>query len=126
MLPSKAGCSSISLHPSQQPFSAAASEPGATLQHPIGSSSSSSSRPKRTALLLVSDQRSRLQLHLRSYAVQLATLWHYAAAQNYGLEVYTHDEPLPENVTGHFVKIKGVQHMFELGYDHVLGLDWDM
>jgi hypothetical protein len=133
------GCSSISLHSDQQPAAAPAaaaaaaaaavhSRSGRHLPRHIGSftSSSSSSRSKRTALLLVSDQRSRLQLHLQSYSVQLATLWHYAAAQNYGLEIYTHNDSLPSNVTGHFVKIKGVQRMFELGYDYVLGMDWDM
>jgi hypothetical protein len=118
------GCSSISLHRDQQVSLQQQQQAPRPLLHHISSSSSSSA--KRTALLLVSDQRSRLQLHLRSYSVQLATLWHYAAAYNYGLEVYTHDEPLPANVTGHFVKIKGVQRMFEFGYDYVLGMDWDM
>jgi hypothetical protein len=125
------GCSSISLHSDQQPAAAAAeatARSGGHLPRHLRSftSSSSSSSSKRTALLLVSDQRSRLQLHLQSYSVQLATLWHYAAAQNYGLEIYTHNDSLPSNVTGHFVKIKGVQRMFELGYDYVLGMDWDM
>jgi hypothetical protein len=137
------GCSSISLH-SDLPSAAAVAAAAAAavvsgsrthLPRHIGSftsssssssGSSSSNRPKRTALLLVSDQRSRLLLHLQSYSVQLATLWHYAAAQNYGLEIYTHNDSLPSNVTGHFVKIKGVQRMFELGYDYVLGMDWDM
>jgi hypothetical protein len=135
------GCSSISLHSDQQSPAlqetapstaavAAARFPAVHQESHIWSktttSSSSSSRRKRTALLLVSDQRSRLQLHLQSYAVQLATLWHYAAAHGYGLELYTHDDALPANVTGHFVKIKGVQRMFQLGYDYVLGMDWDM
>ncbi|KAF8060318.1 LHT2 [Scenedesmus sp. PABB004] len=107
-------------------------------------------RRARAALLLVSDARPRLAAHLDEYGVQLASLWHYAHALGYALEVYTHGAALPPNVTGHFAKLLGVAAMFEREYDQarrggaaqrgrgrgrgaqlapragVLGLDWDM
>lgn len=137
-----AGCTSITVNsirhqpttdPAAVSAASAADSTAAAAAYQHSSSSSSNDRKgqqkrraKRTAMLLVSDQRSRLQLHLQSYSVQLATLWYYAHSQNYALELYTHNDTLPANVTGHFVKIQGVKTMFALGYDYVLGLDWDM
>jgi hypothetical protein len=80
----------------------------------------------KTAMVLVSNSWEKAEMYLQNYSLNVLTHWNYANSWGYGLELYVHDSPLPPQVSGHFAKIWGIKRMFDLGYDYVLGLDWDM
>jgi hypothetical protein len=80
----------------------------------------------KTAMVLVSNSWEKAELYLQSHSLNILTHWNYANSWGYGLQLYVHDSPLPPQVPGHFAKIWGIKRMFDLGYDYVLGLDWDM
>lgn len=84
------------------------------------------SSPPKTALLLVLGDWGSLQRMLSLYAINLYTIWCYARQHGYGLELYVHGEPLPHAMPVFFIKVSGVQYLFNtLGYQHVLYLDMD-
>lgn len=63
---------------------------------------------------------------LRLYSLNLFSIWSYARMHGYGLELYIHDQPLPNDMPVFYVKVLGVHHLFNtLGYQHVLYLDLD-
>jgi hypothetical protein len=106
-------CRSVGLAPRRAVHAAA--EPGQQRQQEAA-----------TALLLVLGDWGSLDRMLRLYAINLFTIFSYARLHGYGLELYVHGQPLPAGMPVYFIKVLGLQYLFNtLGYQNALYLDMD-
>jgi hypothetical protein len=88
--------------------------------------SPNAAKKPRSAIVFTQNSAERLEKHLSMYPLHLLAHWFYAIQHGYDVLLYTRAVPMPPKMTGHFSKIHGIHGaLFRLGYDLVLGVDWD-